>query len=70
MYRSIMSSSVRNDLKLIFETSVNAVKPDSLIKNFINISDNQLIVKNSSHQIEKIFGLKNREIYIVGAGMI
>jgi hypothetical protein len=69
MYRSIMSSLVRNDLKLIFESSVNAVKPDSLIKNFINISDNQLIVKNSSQEIEKKFLLTDRSIYIIGAGL-
>jgi hypothetical protein len=69
MYRSIMSSLVRNDLKLIFESSVNAVKPDSLIKNFINISDNQLIVKNSSQEIEKKFLLSDRSIYIIGAGL-
>ncbi len=64
-----MSSLVRNDLKLIFESSVNAVKPDSLIKNFINISDNQLIVKNSSQEIEKKFLLTDRSIYIIGAGL-
>ncbi len=64
-----MSSLVRNDLKLIFESSVNAVKPDSLIKNFINISDNQLIVKNSSQEIEKKFLLSDRSIYIIGAGL-
>jgi uncharacterized protein YlzI (FlbEa/FlbD family) len=69
MYRSIMSSLVRNDLKLIFESSVNAVKPDSLIKNFINISGNQLIVKNSSQEIEKKFLLTDRNIYVIGAGL-
>ena len=62
-------SSVRDDLRLIFDNSVNAVKPNELIKKSIEFKENQLLVKNYSQNVEKNVLLDNRDIYILGAGM-
>lgn len=62
-------SSVREDLRLIYETCVEAVKPNSLIKNYIEFKDNQLLVKNFTASVDKKIPLKNRDIFVFGAGL-
>ncbi|XP_054157679.1 uncharacterized protein C13B9.2-like [Oppia nitens] len=63
-----MCSTVRTDLRLIYDRAVNAVKPDVLIKSFIQIDEMKLFVKNLSTNLDKQFDLNNRDIYILGAG--
>jgi hypothetical protein len=61
--------TTRQHLKQIYESAVDSVKPDSLIKSFISFSNNNLIVKSFTSDSYKKFSLKDRDLYIIGAGI-